>query len=364
MKALLVRSWACSSLAVASCNTFDAPPKRQTPTPSFSPTFVPFPPTPTFDTTTTSPCGVQVDYDGDGVKLTQRSGCSFQPPIDGAAEDCNDFDPSVSESWALYQDDDGDGLGDPTAELWVCEGLTPEGFVPNSDDCDDRSVYSGVWQYRDEDGDGFGDALAECRPPESGWSPVNGDCADDAAFIHPDATPDVAFDGVDVNCDGFDVPVAGSVEQQGPFRWDEPVFCPSGALAVVGVHLPQSTLIIANVGLTQVSAATLVLEELDPLGNTVQTRRYPVLTLNPGMATTWGPVYYGSYRATFAYEATDASAATNGPAEDAGGRADAAFTSAHDDAATRAAPPDLDSELCQRAQLPMLFTSYRSGPIL
>lgn len=304
-----------------------------------------------------------MDHDGDGVKVTHRPACSFQPPIDEAAEDCNDFDPSVSDSWALHQDYDGDGMGEPSAKIWVCHGVTTEGFVPNSDDCDDRSVYSGVWQYRDNDGDGFGDALAECRPPEAGWSPVNGDCADDDPAIHPDTAPDVAFDGVDVNCDGFDVPVATSVEQQGPFRWDEPAFCPRGVLAVVGVHLPQSTLIIANVGLTQVSGATLVLEELDVSGKSVETRRYPLLTLRPGTATTWGPVYYGSYRATFAHEAADAGVATNHSNDDIRHRVDAGSTSTHDDASTPAVAPNLDSTLCQRAQLPMLFTSHRSWPI-
>lgn len=126
-----------------------------------------------------------------------------------------------------YQDSDADGYGSDTATSACSE---PDGYVATDGDCDDTNaaVYPGAtdicnadgidydcdgtlvagtdW-YVDADADGYGDPYSgttnSCDQP-SGYSADATDCMDTDASIYPGAT-DECNDGVDQDCDGFDV---------------------------------------------------------------------------------------------------------------------------------------------------------------
>ena len=53
-------------------------------------------------------------------------------------DDCNDQDANISDNQIYYRDNDGDGLGDPNNYLEVCSYTVPAGYVTNSDDLDDN----------------------------------------------------------------------------------------------------------------------------------------------------------------------------------------------------------------------------------
>jgi predicted outer membrane repeat protein len=152
----------------------------------------------------------QLDPDGDGID---------------AGLDCDDSDPTVLVAPIWYRDADGDGEGDAQVPFVdpedpgaasPCE--QPEGYVANSEDCDDSDDRIGadtVW-WQDNDGDSYGDWQAKtfegCSPPsETAWVPgVLGaprDCNDNDRSIHPEAA-EVCEPGVerneqvDNNCDG------------------------------------------------------------------------------------------------------------------------------------------------------------------
>jgi len=124
-----------------------------------------------------------------------------------------------------YDDDDGDGYGDPDDNLTQCE--QPTGYIADGTDCDDSDpavnpaavevcnhvdddcnglVDDGLpmydW-YPDWDGDGYGDASAT---PEEDCQLVpdhvlnSDDCDDTDAAVNPNATE--VCDGQDNDCDG------------------------------------------------------------------------------------------------------------------------------------------------------------------
>lgn len=137
---------------------------------------------------------------------------------DGVDENCNlqiDEDPVDGTGW--YPDTDGDGFGDPDAEVIAC---APDiGFVPDNRDCDDLdpNIHPDAWEicnaldddcnelvdddpldeevvaWRDADGDGWvvDEPLVQCPHldlPE-GWSAWDGesawDCDDGDAEVYP-----------------------------------------------------------------------------------------------------------------------------------------------------------------------------------
>ena len=156
-----------------------------------------------------------VDDDGDGFYSTSDCDDSDAAIYPGADEVCdgsdNDCDGETDEDAATdaitwYIDADGDGEGAETA--WQRDCDEPSGYVDNTDDCDDSDAdihtggteiaYDGIDQdcdgadFADVDGDGFD------------WDGVRGgtDCDDDDANVSPDAT-EIWYDGVDQDCDGW-----------------------------------------------------------------------------------------------------------------------------------------------------------------
>ena len=124
----------------------------------------------------------------------------------GGDDDCQTY----------YRDADGDGYGSPTDAVESCDGTVPDGYLDNSDDCDDTvaTMYKGApctstegckgtlnanctcesteevgtW-YEDSDGDGFGNPekpLITCDPP-SNYVQNKADCDDNNASIYPGA---------------------------------------------------------------------------------------------------------------------------------------------------------------------------------
>jgi len=142
--------------------------------------------------------------------------------VDG---DCDgEVDEGVVPTW--YLDADGDGHGDKTTAIEVCDA--PSGFVLREDDCDDNDVEvnpgmpeicngkdddcdgsrdepsaidAPTW-YQDADLDDYGDVAVPRRLCHDlpGWVEDHTDCDDTQAEINPGA-PEVC-NGLDDNCDG------------------------------------------------------------------------------------------------------------------------------------------------------------------
>jgi hypothetical protein len=133
--------------------------------------------------------------------------------------------PFTVESPVLwYADADGDGFGDPSAAVLLCE--MPEGYTANGEDCDDTNALvnpladeicnliddncdgvtdeeGGIVWYADADGDGFGNAsvsVTACEMPP-GYVTAAGDCADEDPLRYPGAKE--ICNGLDDDCDGL-----------------------------------------------------------------------------------------------------------------------------------------------------------------
>jgi hypothetical protein len=167
----------------------------------------------------------------DGTPLSYRN---FLPnePNDLMGEDCvemspltgqwNDLDCERPQTYlceadcagrAWHPDVDGDGLGDPAGPVTSCAPVP--GAVRNALDCDDTDAAMPVVGYPDRDQDGVGARRAEvaCDPS---LAPVAGDCDPNDPAISPLAE-EVADDGVDSDCDGWD----GLPDQDGDGLPDE-----------------------------------------------------------------------------------------------------------------------------------------------
>ena len=154
---------------------------------------------------------LDVDNDNDGY--TENQG------------DCNDTDASVNpgatevayngkddDCNAATPDDDldGDGYGtandcdDEDAAINPGAAETCDGVDNNCNSQIDENVKTTY--YRDADGDGYGDSntiTEDCTQP-SGYVTDNTDCDDNNAAVHPGAQ-EVAYDGIDQDCNGSDL---------------------------------------------------------------------------------------------------------------------------------------------------------------
>lgn len=180
--------------------------------------------------------GGEIDDDGDGFSEMQGDCDDTNSSIfPSAAESCNSIDDDCDgqtdeglTTW--YEDDDGDGHGDPTHTLASC--AQPSRYVANGDDCDDLrggvhpgaseacngidddcdgSVDEFVMQtyHRDADGDGYGswETTSACYQPGGYVSNAN-DCYDGHAQAYPGSSHfDTSHRGdgsFDYNCDGWE----------------------------------------------------------------------------------------------------------------------------------------------------------------
>ena len=166
---------------------------------------------------------------------------------DGIVQDCNGEDlvknTPILEFSTYYLDSDGDGYGDPNTTTIGVTTSVPTGYVVDDTDCDDTDAsinpgateieYDGIDQncdgedvlagtppkflvfYLDADGDGYGDpnkpkTSIVSTMPSLGYVVNNTDCDDTDPSIHPGAT-EIENDGIDQNCDGFDIIVGKSI---------------------------------------------------------------------------------------------------------------------------------------------------------
>ncbi|MEC7986158.1 MAG: putative metal-binding motif-containing protein, partial [Myxococcota bacterium] len=146
-----------------------------------------------------------------------------------AIEECNGLDDNCDGTadegigTPLYADTDFDGFGDPEAMEYSCVPI--DGFVSNSDDCDDTSIFinpdafeicneqddncdgfvdndptNAPYWYEDQDGDGFAgydSVVVSCTQPE-GFTLNAEDCDDQNTAVNPDS-PEIC-DGIDNDC--------------------------------------------------------------------------------------------------------------------------------------------------------------------
>ncbi|MEC8018129.1 MAG: MopE-related protein, partial [Actinomycetota bacterium] len=175
------------------------------------------------------------DSDGYGNVLSTQSAC-LQPSgyvLDSTDCDDNDADRTPDSQW--YTDSDGDGYGDELDTSPVAACIGPTGTAPNNSDCDDSTAtispgadeycdlidnncngvnnestaVDALTFYADADNDGFGDlntTTNACTPP-SGYLDNSEDCDDSDPLTNPFGI-DLADDGLDQDCDGFDLSLA------------------------------------------------------------------------------------------------------------------------------------------------------------
>ena len=111
------------------------------------------------------------------------------------------LDTTTAQTW--FEDADGDGYGVSSISDISC--IPPEGYVDNSEDCDDgdAAIHPQTSWFFDADEDGFGDpqlSTTMCSPP-AGYVLNSEDCDDGESLIYPNQLE--TCDGIDNNCDAL-----------------------------------------------------------------------------------------------------------------------------------------------------------------
>ena len=176
--------------------------------------------------------GATSDGDGDGYDAAvdcDDADPAVHPGADeicanGVDEDCDGSTDDVGpDAPAFHADADSDGYGDATSSVQACSA--PDGYVDNTDDCDDSDgdIHPGVVDdqcdgvdddcdeevdedsaqlsvYRDNDGDGYGaGAASQDCVVRDGFSADGSDCDDGKETVFPGA--DEVCNGDDDDCD-------------------------------------------------------------------------------------------------------------------------------------------------------------------
>jgi hypothetical protein len=159
-------------------------------------------------------CTDGADNDADGFFDCDDNDC-FGSPDCGDVEDTGDIveDP--------FEDKDGDGYSPDEGDCDDNNDDVNPGAVEIcnnvDDDCNgekDDSPVDGTVYYEDADGDTYGTStstIEACDKP-SGYSTNDDDCDDDAKDAHPGGI-ETDWDGVDQDCDGYDVNIEACVTQ-------------------------------------------------------------------------------------------------------------------------------------------------------
>ncbi len=137
----------------------------------------------------------------------------------GKDDDCDGEVDEGVELGMFYEDVDGDGFGDPASGTETC---TPEaGYVPNGDDCDDRSATNNpdaeeICDYVDNNCDG--DVDEELRPTCGlGLCKRVSDLCDSTALCSPGQPFTETCNSLDDDCDG-EIDEEGCPPGQGCFE--------------------------------------------------------------------------------------------------------------------------------------------------
>ena len=123
----------------------------------------------------------------------------FGDENDGGAYFCSD--PGAGYSTDASDCDDNDDAVNPAA-IEICDGINND-CEQGKDDNDPDVQGTTIW-YKDADEDTYGDpeeTRDKCNAP-SGYVANSMDCDDSDANINP-STPEIWYDGVDQNCDGW-----------------------------------------------------------------------------------------------------------------------------------------------------------------
>jgi hypothetical protein len=140
------------------------------------------------------------DGDGFGDPSTPTQACDPSASTVSDDTDCDDSDSAVNPNTVWYADSDGDGFGDSSSSLSQC--LQPNNYVLDSMDCDDgdAALNPNTDWFADNDGDGYGDpndSQTQCNQPANHVLDDR-DCNDNDISINPDTVWYLDADG-----DGF-----------------------------------------------------------------------------------------------------------------------------------------------------------------
>ena len=169
----------------------------------------------------------EVDFDGDGQTACEGDCDESNPTVyTGAVEECDEIDHDCDGltdndvvPLTYWEDNDGDGFGNPNGATWAGCLEPPEGFVLNDEDCRDTNinVHPDAEEIAcnqvdddcselsddvpDQDDDGF-TTCEDC----TGLGPFIqcGDCDDGERLVNP-LMGETCGDNIDQDCDGEDL---------------------------------------------------------------------------------------------------------------------------------------------------------------